>query len=98
MSKKGRVDVDGILGAIGVGHEEMASRQAAAAVTTPRRGRPKVLAIAKEPLFVRVPSDLLQALDMEIVRRRAAQGRGSVTLGGLVEELLRVGLEKSPGI
>jgi hypothetical protein len=94
MSKKGKVDVDGILGAIGVGHEEMALRQVAAEAT-PRPGRPKVLAVAKEPLFVRVPSDLLQALDMEIVRRRAAQGRGSVTLGGLVEELLRVGLKSS---
>ena len=92
MSKKAdRVDVSGILGAIDAGHEEMASRQVAAGVV--KRGRPKEV-VTKEPLFVRVPSDLLQALDMEIVRRRAAQGRGSVTLGGLVEELLRSGLDK----
>ena len=93
MSKKAdRVDVSGILGAIDAGHEEMTSRQVAAAGVV-KRGRPKEV-VTKEPVFVRVPSDLLQALDMEIVRRRAADGRGSVTLGGLVEELLRRGLER----
>ena len=77
-----------------MGHEEMTSRQQVVAGAA-LRGRPK--AAAKEPLFVRLPSDLLRALDMEIVRRRTTQKRGSVTLGGLVEELLRVGLGEVKG-
>lgn len=93
MNKKSsRVDVADIFGAIDAGRDEMASRQIA--VEVKRRGRPKT-APSKESLFVRLPSGLLQELDQEIVRRRAAQGRGSVTLGGLVEELLRAGLEKT---
>ena len=92
MNKKSnRVDVADIFGAIDTGRDEMTSRQIAVEV---KRGRPKTVP-PKESLFVRLPSGLLQELDQEIVRRRAAQGRGSVTLGGLVEELLRAGLEKS---
>ena len=94
MNKKSnRVDVADIFVAIDAGRDEMTSRQIAVAA---KRGRPKT-APAKESLFVRLPSGLLQELDQEIYRRRAAQGRGSVTLGGLVEELLRAGLEKSSG-
>jgi hypothetical protein len=89
MNKKSnRVDVADIFVAIDAGRDEMTSRQIA---VDAKRGRPKT-APAKESLFVR-----LQELDQEIARRRAAQGRGSVTLGGLVEELLRAGLEKSSG-
>lgn len=94
MNKKSnRVDVADIFVAIDAGRDEMTSRQIA---VDAKRGRPKT-APAKESLFVRLPSGLLQELDQEIARRRAAQGRGSVTLGGLVEELLRAGLEKSSG-